>query len=148
MVAAGAKGGHITQRRGLAVRTHHHHAAKLAARLGKAVLGKDGVIEGVKAGSILIDMSSIAPLASREVGAELAAKGVDMLDAPVSGGEPKAVAGTLAIMVGGKEAHSTRSKTSCSRWALSAVLCGDIGAGNVTKLANQIIVALNIAAMF
>ena len=113
----------------------------------KAVLGKDGVIEGVKSGSILVDMSSIAPLASREVAAELAAKGVEMLDAPVSGGEPKAIDGSLAIMVGGKQAVFDQVKDILLKMGGSAVLCGDIGAGNVTKLANQIIVALNIAAM-
>jgi len=111
------------------------------------VLGKNGVIEGVKAGSIVVDMSSIAPLASREVAAELAAKGVEMLDAPVSGGEPKAVEGTLAIMVGGKQEVFDKVKDILLKMGASAVLCGNIGAGNVTKLANQIIVALNIAAM-
>jgi 2-hydroxy-3-oxopropionate reductase len=113
----------------------------------KAVLGEGGVIEGVRPGSVLVDMSSIAPLASREVAAELAKKGVEMLDAPVSGGEPKAIDGTLAIMVGGKEAVFESVKDVLLKMGASAVLCGDIGAGNVTKLANQIIVALNIAAM-
>jgi 2-hydroxy-3-oxopropionate reductase len=113
----------------------------------QAVLGKDGVIEGAKPGSVLVDMSSIAPLASREVAAELAKKGVEMLDAPVSGGEPKAIDGTLAIMVGGKEAVFEKVKDVLLKMGASAVLCGDIGAGNVTKLANQVIVALNIAAM-
>jgi 2-hydroxy-3-oxopropionate reductase len=112
-----------------------------------AVLGPNGVIEGVKPGSILVDMSSIAPLASREVAAALAPKGVEMLDAPVSGGEPKAIDGTLAVMVGGKEADFAKVKDILLKMAASAVLCGGIGAGNVTKLANQIIVALNIAAM-
>ena len=113
----------------------------------EVVLGKNGVIEGVKPGSVLVDMSSIAPLASREVAAELARKGIEMLDAPVSGGEPKAIEGTLAIMVGGKEAVFEKVKDVLLKMGASAVLCGDIGAGNVTKLANQIIVALNIAAM-
>ena len=113
----------------------------------QAVLGKNGVIEGAKPGSVLIDMSSIAPLVSREVAAELAGKGIEMLDAPVSGGEPKAIDGTLAIMVGGKEAVFERVKDVLLKMGGSAVLCGEIGAGNVTKLANQIIVALNIAAM-
>jgi 2-hydroxy-3-oxopropionate reductase len=112
-----------------------------------AVLGKNGVIEGAAPGSVLVDMSSIAPLASREVAAALAIKGVEMLDAPVSGGEPKAIDGTLAIMVGGKEAVFNKVKDVLLKMGSSAVLCGDIGAGNVTKLANQVIVALNIAAM-
>ncbi len=112
-----------------------------------AVLGRNGVIEGVKAGSILVDMSSIAPLASREIAKELASKGVEMLDAPVSGGEPKAIDGSLAIMVGGKQEVFDKVKDILLKMGASAVLCGDIGAGNVTKLSNQIIVALNIAAM-
>ncbi len=111
------------------------------------ILGKDGVIEGARSGSLIVDMSSIAPLASQEVAAELKKKGVDFLDAPVSGGEPKAVDGTLAIMVGGREEHFGKVKDILLKMGASAVLCGDIGAGNVTKLANQIVVALNIAAM-
>lgn len=113
----------------------------------EVVLGKNGIIEGIRKGSILVDMSSIAPLASQEVAAELAKKGVEMLDAPVSGGEPKAVDGSLAIMVGGKEEIFAKVKDILLIMGASAVLCGDVGAGNVTKLANQVIVALNIAAM-
>lgn len=111
------------------------------------ILGEKGVIEGVKPGSIVVDMSSIAPLASQEVAAELARKGIEMLDAPVSGGEPKAIDGSLAIMVGGKEEVFNKVKDILLVMGASAVLCGDVGAGNVTKLANQIIVALNISAM-
>lgn len=113
----------------------------------EAILGKGGVIEGVRKGSIVVDMSSIAPLAAKEVAAALAKKGVEMLDAPVSGGEPKAIEGTLAIMVGGKPEVFEKVKDVLLTMGSSAVLCGDIGSGNVTKLANQIIVALNIAAM-
>ena len=112
-----------------------------------AVLGPNGVIEGAKPGSIIVDMSSIAPLASRELAAALAKRGIEMLDAPVSGGEPKAIDGTLSVMVGGKEDTFAKVKDVLLKMAASAVLCGDVGAGNVTKLANQIIVALNIAAM-
>ena len=111
------------------------------------VLGKGGVIEGAKPGQIVVDMSSIAPLASKEVGAALAAKGVEMLDAPVSGGEPKAIDGTLSIMVGGKKELFDQCLPILQKMGSSVVLCGDIGAGNTTKLANQIIVALNIAAL-
>jgi 2-hydroxy-3-oxopropionate reductase len=113
----------------------------------EVVLGRNGVIEGAKQGCVFVDMSSIAPLASREMAAELAKKGIEMLDAPVSGGEPKAIDGSLAIMVGGKETVFEKVKDILLKMGASAVLCGDIGAGNVTKLANQIIVALNIAAM-
>jgi 2-hydroxy-3-oxopropionate reductase len=112
-----------------------------------AVLGKNGVAEGVKPGSLVVDMSSIAPLASKEVSEELAKLGVDFLDAPVSGGEPKAIDGTLSIMVGGKQEHFDRVHDLLSKMGASVVLCGEVGAGNTTKLANQIIVALNIAAM-
>lgn len=111
------------------------------------LLGENGVIYGAKQGTLVIDMSSIAPLVSREVGEQLAAKGIRFLDAPVSGGEPKAIEGTLSIMVGGKEADFEESLPILKCMGASAVLCGDVGAGNVTKLANQIIVAVNIAAM-
>jgi 2-hydroxy-3-oxopropionate reductase len=113
----------------------------------KAVLGKDGVLEGARPGLILIDMSSIAPMVSKEVAAEAKKKGVEMLDAPVSGGEPKAKDGTLSIMVGGKKEAFEKVEDILKAMGSSAVLVGDIGSGNVTKLANQVIVALNIAAM-
>jgi len=113
----------------------------------EAILGADGVIEGVKNGAIVVDMSSIAPEASQEVGAALRAKGVAFLDAPVSGGEPKAIDGTLAIMAGGDKDTFEKVKPILSKMGASVVLTGGIGAGNVTKLANQIIVALNIAAV-
>ncbi len=113
----------------------------------KAVLGQNGVLEGAKPGMILIDMSSIAPLVSQEISKDCAAKGVKMIDAPVSGGEPKAIEGTLAIMVGGDEEVFNSVKDILLKMGASAVHCGTIGAGNTTKLANQIIVALNIAAM-
>ena len=112
-----------------------------------AVLGPNGVAEGIRKGAIVIDMSSIAPLASQEVAAKLAELGIEMLDAPVSGGEPKAIEGTLSIMVGGKKEVFDACYDLLCKMGKSVVLCGDIGAGNITKLANQIIVALNIAAM-
>ncbi|GKX56332.1 2-hydroxy-3-oxopropionate reductase [Leminorella grimontii] len=111
------------------------------------VLGENGVIEGAKKGLVVIDMSSIAPLASREIYAELAKKGVEMLDAPVSGGEPKAIDGSLSVMVGGDKAIFDKHYDIMKAMAGSVVHTGDVGAGNVTKLANQVIVALNIAAM-
>jgi len=113
----------------------------------KAVLGENGVIESVKPGSVLVDMSSIAPLTSREVAGKLLLKGVVMLDAPVSGGEPKAIEGTLAIMVGGPEDTFNKVKDILSVMGASVKLVGGIGSGNIVKLANQIIVALNIAAI-
>jgi len=113
----------------------------------EVVLGPNGVLDGARRGLILVDMSSIAPLASREIAAKAQEKGVAMLDAPVSGGEPKAVAGTLAIMVGGPEEVFEKVKGILSAMGSSVTRVGDIGSGNVAKLANQIIVALNIAAM-
>ncbi len=111
-----------------------------------AVFGENGIAQGMSAGSILVDMSSIAPLASVEIAKELEKKGVEMLDAPVSGGEPKAVDGTLSIMVGGKREIYDKVKEVLLCMGSTAVYCGKIGAGNTTKLANQIVVALNIAA--
>lgn len=113
----------------------------------EVVLGEDGIIEGAKPGTIVIDMSSIAPLVSREVAEKLIAKGVEFLDAPVSGGEPKAIEGTLSVMVGGKKDIFEKCYPLMKAMAGSVVLTGGVGAGNVTKLANQVIVALNIAAM-
>jgi 2-hydroxy-3-oxopropionate reductase len=113
----------------------------------EAVLGKDGVVEGAKAGTIVVDMSSIAPGAAQEICAALKEKGIVMIDAPVSGGEPKAIEGTLAIMVGGDEKAFATALPVLEKMGSSVVRVGDIGAGNVTKLANQIIVALNIAAV-
>jgi 2-hydroxy-3-oxopropionate reductase len=113
----------------------------------QVVLGENGIIEGAKPGSVVIDMSSIAPLVSREVAGQLAKKGIEMLDAPVSGGEPKAIDGTLSVMVGGKKEIFDKYYSIMKSMAGSVVLTGAIGAGNVTKLANQIIVAINIAAM-
>ena len=114
----------------------------------KAVmLGENGVAAHMKAGSVFIDMSSINPVASKEIAAALAEKGIDMLDAPVSGGEPKAIDGTLSIMVGGKQDVFDKYKEMLGAMGSSVVRCGDVGAGNTTKLANQIIVACNIRAV-
>ena len=112
-----------------------------------AVLGAGGVLEGAVPGSILIDMSSISPLVSQKVGAACARRGMEFLDAPVSGGEPKAIDGTLAIMVGGKREIFDKVLPLLQAMGSSATLAGPVGAGNVTKLANQIMVACNIAAM-
>ena len=114
----------------------------------KAVmLGEDGVAAHMRPGTTFIDMSSINPVASKEIAAELAKKNIEMLDAPVSGGEPKAIDGTLSFMVGGKQEVFDRFKPVLESMGASVVLCGDVGAGNTTKLANQIIVACNIQAV-
>ena len=113
----------------------------------EVMLGDDGVAAHMKAGSTFIDMSSINPVASKEIAAVLEAKGIDMLDAPVSGGEPKAIDGTLSFMVGGKQEVFDKFKDLPGDMGASVVRCGDVGAGNTTKLANQIIVACNIQAL-
>jgi 2-hydroxy-3-oxopropionate reductase len=112
-----------------------------------AILGPGGVLEGASAGSIVIDMSSIAPSVSQRIAAQCAQKGVEMLDAPVSGGEPGAINATLAIMVGGKQETFDECFDLLKTMGGNVVLTGDIGAGGVTKLANQIIVAANIEAL-
>ena len=113
----------------------------------EVALGKGGLIEGATAGSVLIDMSSIAPLASREIAAVFAEKSVEMLDAPVSGGEPKAIEGTIAVMVGGNKEVFDAHHDLMMAMAGSVVYVGEIGAGNIAKLCNQVVVALNIAAV-
>ena len=113
----------------------------------RAILGPEGVLEGAEAGSVIIDMSSIAPSMSQKIGAACDEKGVKFLDAPVSGGEPGAIAGTLAVMVGGDEAVFDDCKAVLDVVGGNVVLTGDVGAGNITKLANQIIVAANIEAL-
>lgn len=113
----------------------------------EVILGVGGVLEGAQPGSTVIDMSSVNPLVSQKVGAGCEAKSVRFLDAPVSGGEPKAVDGTLAIMVGGDEAVFKEIAPVLQLMGSSVTLAGPAGAGNFAKLANQIIVACNIAAM-
>lgn len=113
----------------------------------EVILGLDGVLEGAHKGSIIIDMSSIAPLVSQHIAKKCEKKGVRMMDAPVSGGEPGAINGTLAIMVGGAQRDFDEHYDLLKCMGSNVVRVGDIGSGNITKLANQIIVALNIAAM-
>jgi len=112
-----------------------------------AILGPGGVLEGASSGSTVIDMSSIAPASSQKIAAACEAAGVSFLDAPVSGGETGAIEGTLAVMVGGKKDVFDKNFDMLSTMSGSIVLCGGYGAGNITKLANQIIVAGNIAAL-
>ena len=111
------------------------------------MLGENGVASHMKPGAVFVDMSSVNPMASKEIAAELAKKNIEMLDAPVSGGEPKAIDGTLSFMVGGKKEVFEKFKPVLEAMGSSVVLCGDVGAGNTTKLANQIIVACNIQAL-
>lgn len=113
----------------------------------QVVLGEEGISSYAKPGTLLIDMSSIAPEISKEIGTVLSQKGIRMLDAPVSGGEPKAVDGTLAIMAGGEEADFEEAAPIFDILGSSKILVGPLGSGNTCKLANQVIVAANIAAL-
>ncbi len=113
----------------------------------QVMCGPEGVGAHMRPGTIFIDMTSINPIASKEIAAELAGYGIEMLDAPVSGGEPKAIDGTLSFMVGGKQEIFDQCKVILEAMGSSVIRCGDIGAGNTTKLANQIIVACNIQAL-
>lgn len=113
----------------------------------EVMLGETGVASYMKPGAVFIDCSSINPVASQEIAAVLAEKGVEMLDAPVSGGEPKAIDGTLSFMVGGKQQVFDQYRELLLTMGASAVRCGEVGAGNTTKLANQIVVACNIRAV-
>lgn len=113
----------------------------------RAILGPGGVLEGARPGAIIIDMSSIAPSMSQKIAAECSKKSVEFLDAPVSGGEPGAINAALAIMVGGKQEVFDQCSDLLKVMGSNVVLTGDVGAGNITKLANQIIVAANIEAL-
>jgi len=122
-----------------AVRCGHHHAAQLP--------GSEGSHAGRGRRGCAHEAGGSDPVASKEIYAELQKKGIEMLDAPVSGGEPKAIDGTLSFMVGGKQEIFDAYKPILDAMGASAVRCGEIGAGNTTKLANQIIVACNIQAL-
>ena len=113
----------------------------------EVMLREDGVAAHMRPGTVFIDMSSINPVASKKIAAVLAEKNIEMLDAPVSGGEPKAIDGTLSFMVGGKQEVFDKYKDLLGAMGTSVVRCGEVGAGNTTKLANQIIVACNIQAL-
>ena len=113
----------------------------------EVVLGEGGVIQGVKPGAVVIDMSSINPLVTQEIARTLDVKGVKMLDAPVSGGETGAIQGTLAIMVGGEKKVFEDCLEILKAMGKNIVHVGGIGAGGYVKLVNQIIVALNIASV-
>jgi 2-hydroxy-3-oxopropionate reductase len=109
--------------------------------------GENGLLKGIRAGQIVVDMSSISPIASRELDALLREKGAEMLDAPVSGGQEKAEQGTLAIMVGGSAAAFEKARPILEKMGASVTLVGESGAGQITKLVNQMIVGINISAV-
>ncbi len=113
----------------------------------EVVLGKDGVIEGMHAGSTLIDMSTIAPSVSISIAKRIEAKSASMLDAPVSGGQKGAIDGTLSIMVGGKKEVFDSCMPVLKAMGKVIVLVGNNGAGSTVKLCNQVICAINIISM-
>jgi 2-hydroxy-3-oxopropionate reductase len=113
----------------------------------QAVLGPKGILEGARSGLLLLDMSTISPIVSQKVAAEVAKKGVKMLDAPVSGGEKGAIEGTLSIMVGGERAVFDKVLPVFQAMGKTITYIGPIGSGGFVKLANQIIVAINLTAI-
>jgi 2-hydroxy-3-oxopropionate reductase len=113
----------------------------------EVLFGDTGVIHGARPGSVVVDMSTISPTATRRFAAALAAEGIDMLDAPVSGGEIGAIQGTLSIMVGGKAEVFERVKPVFEAMGKNIVHVGDHGAGQVAKACNQIVVAVTIEAV-
>lgn len=112
-----------------------------------ALFAENGIAAGLSEGKAVIDMSSIAPKASQDFAKRLAEQGVALLDAPVSGGEPKAIDGSIAVMVGGNQEVFEKYEELMNTMASSVTRVGEVGAGNITKLANQMIVAVNIAAI-
>jgi 2-hydroxy-3-oxopropionate reductase len=110
-------------------------------------VGKDGIIEGARRGLVYVDMSTISPIVSQKVGQALGAKGVPMLDAPVSGGEKGAIDGALSIMVGGDQAVFDAVLPIFQAMGKTITRLGPLGFGGFTKLANQIIVAVNLTAL-
>lgn len=113
----------------------------------EVVLGEEGIMKFGKYGTTIIDMSSIAPNVNKEIYTKLKKIGIEYLDAPVSGGEPKAIEGTISVMVGGDEDVYDKCLPIIESMATSVTRVGEVGAGNSTKLVNQIIVALNIASV-
>ena len=111
------------------------------------VLGTDGIVEGIREGALFVDMSTIGPATSRRIAAVLAERGVDAVDAPVSGGEPAAQSGNLSIMVGGSEDAVDRARPIFDVLGKSTTHIGPAGAGQVAKAANQVVVALTIQAV-
>jgi 2-hydroxy-3-oxopropionate reductase len=113
----------------------------------EVVAGEDGVLEVISEGSLLIDMSTISPVVTEELAEAVREKGASMLDAPVSGGDVGAIEGTLSIMVGGDEQDFGRARPLFEAMGKTVTHVGPVGAGQVTKAANQIVVALTIEAV-
>ncbi len=115
--------------------------------VGAALFDANGIAEGLTAGKIVVDMSSISPIETKEYAAKVQALGCEYLDAPVSGGEVGAKAASLTIMVGGSEASFAQVKPLFELMGKNITLVGGVGDGQITKVANQIIVALTIEAV-
>ena len=113
----------------------------------QVILGENGILHGARKGSVVVDMSTISPNSTRQMAAALAARGVDMLDAPVSGGDVGAINGTLSIMVGGKGEVFEKVLPLFQAMGKNIVHVGDNGAGQVCKACNQIVVAVTIEAV-
>lgn len=110
-------------------------------------LGEKGISSAGRTGITVLDMSSIDPVESKSIGAELEKVGIELLDCPVSGGEPKAIDGTLSVMCGGKKETWDKYYNVLMAMAASVVYVGPLGSGNIAKLANQMVVGINIAAV-
>lgn len=113
----------------------------------QVILGERGVLYGARPGSVVVDMSSISPIATRVIAQQLEHRRVDMLDAPVSGGESGAINGTLSIMVGGKDPVFRRVLPLFQLMGKNIVHIGDHGAGQTAKVCNQVVVAVTITAV-
>lgn len=113
----------------------------------EVVLGAGGVLEGLRPGSVLIDMSTISPIVTKEIASAVEARGATMIDAPVSGGEKGAIEATLSIMVGGPEAAVAKVRPIFEALGKNIVRIGEVGAGQVAKACNQIVVAVTIQAV-
>src|ERR687895_367399 len=111
------------------------------------VAGEDGVLEGIREGVLVVDMSTISPVVTEELAAAVKEKGASMLDAPVSGGDVGAIEGTLSIMVGGSEEDFERARPLFEAMGKTVTHVGPSGAGQVVKACNQIVVALTIEAV-
>lgn len=113
----------------------------------EVLAGEDGVLAGISEGALIVDMSTISPVVTRELAAKAGEKGASMLDAPVSGGDVGAIGGTLSIMVGGDEEDFERARPLFGVMGKTITHVGESGAGQVVKAANQIVVALTIEAV-
>jgi 2-hydroxy-3-oxopropionate reductase len=118
-----------------------------APDVAAVTLGDDGIIVGARPGIIVVDMSTIAPAAARDIGTRLGQAGIEFLDAPVSGGEIGAVNATLTIMVGGRAEVFEKVKPLFDKLGKSATLIGDCGARQVAKACNQILTGVGVAAV-